>query len=94
MPRQTLRDKISKRTLGPTDQADIYQSVTRSNTVNFTVDGEETPCRAINAESDGLANLVQDDDVVVSYFLHKGYNPVVAKRINTGGAGQNLWALF
>lgn len=89
--RKTVRKDVGGSIVAPTDPSDLYVAIVKSDTVDF-VDGL---CRAINADADGAVNLVRADGVtVVGFQLHKGYNPVAAIRVDTGGDAINMWALF
>jgi hypothetical protein len=74
-----------------TSPGDKYAPVTKSDSVDLP-DG---PCRTLLVDADGTANLVEKDGTVrANYPLQKGYNPIVVKRVNTGGTATGIWAIY
>ena len=68
-----------------------YVPVEKSDTDDFA----GGPCKTLLVGVAGTANVVQDDGVVRENVpLQAGYNPIVAKRVNTGGTASDIWALY
>ncbi len=52
-------------------------------------------CRALLAGTGGAATLIDASGVERSGVpLQQGYNPIGVRRVKTGGAAANLWALY
>lgn len=52
-------------------------------------------CRGINCGTAGTVNLHQPDGTLrEDYPLQKGYNPIQALRVLTGGSADDMWALY
>jgi hypothetical protein len=68
-----------------------YVPVVKSDTVDFV----EGPCKTLLVGTAGTANLVEADGTVrANVPLQAGYNPLSAKRVNTGGTASDIWAIY
>ena len=53
------------------------------------------PCRALLVGTAGTANLIDASGTEVANVpLQQGYNPIMVRRIKTGGTAADIWALL
>lgn len=73
------------------DPARYYMSVTKSDTDNFTIRGEEYLSRMIYVGGAGIIQAVMENDTVVPITMVAGGSiPIAAKRINSSSTTATL----
>lgn len=66
-------------------------SVTKSDTADIA----PSACRALLVGTAGTATLIDWTGATLANVpLQQGYNPIMVRRIKTGGTADNIWALF
>jgi hypothetical protein len=64
-------------------------------TKSDSTDISSGPCRALLVGTAGTANLVDASGTEVTNVpLQQGYNPIMVRRIKTGGTAADIWALL
>ena len=60
-----------------------------------TVDVGPSACRALLVGTAGTANLIDASGAdLANVPLQQGFNPIMVRRIKTGGTADNVWALY
>lgn len=74
---------------GPSAPAYKYAPITKHDTDTFA------PTRGLLVGTAGTANLTEIDDTErTNVPLQAGYNPLICKRIKTGGTASDIWGLY
>lgn len=70
--------------------AAAYVPVTKAD-----ADLPDGTCRGLLVGTAGTANLMDDTGAIrTNVPLQVGYNPLVCRQVRTGGAADNIWALY
>ena len=76
---------------GLTSPARSLVQVTKSDTVDLA----PSACRALLVGTAGTANLIDASGAQLTNVpLQQGFNPIMVRRIMTGGTADNIWAMY
>ena len=86
-----MPDPFDSFSSGLTSPARSLIKVTKSDTVDIA----SSVCRALLVGTAGSATLIDASGAEVANVpLQQGFNPIMVRRIKTGGTAENIWALY
>jgi hypothetical protein len=86
-----LQDNFETYATGLSSPAHSLVKVTKSDTLDIA----SSACRALLVGTPGSATLVDASGMEqIGVPLQQGFNPIMARRVKTGGTADNIWALY